>query len=133
MTRRRFLYLSVVLLVSSTACAPVRVGPTVPSGYFFTFVAPTQVFSGTTAEVIVRVQDAQGNPVDGVAVEFQVEPKWIANASLTPTRVHTRGGTAQSVFQANIIGLVRVTAQVEQTTQTTTITVTLRGTPSVRL
>jgi hypothetical protein len=131
MTHRRFLCLAVVLLASSMACAPRRVGPTVPSGYIFTLVAPSQVFRGTAEDVIVRVQDAQGNPVDGVPVEFRVEPKWAADASLTP-RVLTRGGIARSIFQADIIGLVQITAQVEQTALTTTIVVISRGTPSAQ-
>ena len=130
MAYRRLLFLSVVLLVSSTACAPPRVGPTVPSGYFFTLIAPSTLFQGEAAEIIVRVYDAQGNPVDGVAVEFQIEPGWAAQASLTPSRLLTQKGTARAVFQASLIGRVGITAQVEQTIQTARIWVTLRGTPS---
>jgi hypothetical protein len=130
MAYRRLVFLSVVLLVSSTACAPPRVGPTVPSGYFFTLIAPSTLFQGEAAEIIVRVYDAQGNPVDGVAVEFQIEPGWAAQASLTPSRLLTQKGAAHTVFQASLIGRVGITAQVEQTIQTARIWVTLRGTPS---
>jgi hypothetical protein len=130
MAYRRLLFLSIVLLVGSMACAPPRVGPTVPSGYFFTLIAPLDTFRNAATEVIVRVHDAQGNPVDGVAVEFQVEPGWATQASFTPSRVLTQKGTARTVFQAGLIGIVGITAQVEQTTQTARITVSIRGTPS---
>jgi hypothetical protein len=130
MTYRRLLFLSAIVLVSSTACAPPRVGPTVPSGYFFTLIAPSKIFRGEAAEIIVRVHDAQGHPVDGVAVEFHVEPGWASQASFTPSRTLTRNGIARTVFQAGIIGRVEITAQVEQTTQTTRIAVAIRGTPS---
>ena len=129
MAYRRLLFLSVVLLVSSTACAPPRVGPTVPSGYFFTLIAPSTIFQGEAAEIIVRVYDAQGNPVDGVAVAFQVEPEWATAASITPSRLLTRKGTVNAIFQADLVGRVGITVQVEQTTQTANIFVSVRPTP----
>ena len=129
MAYRRLLFLSVVLLMSSTACAPPRIGPTAPSGYFFTLFIPPTVFQGEGAEILVRVQDAQGNPVDGVEVAFQVEPRWATDASFTPSRLLTRQGTAYTRFQSGIIGIVGITAQVEQTIQTAKIYVTVRGTP----
>ena len=129
MAYRRLLFLCVVLLVSITACALPRTGPTVPSGYFFTLLIPPTVFQDEGTEIIVRVHDAQGNPVDGVTVAFQVEPEWATTASFTPSRLLTRKGTANAIFQADIIGRVGITAQVEQTTQTAKIYVTVRGTP----
>ena len=129
MAYRRLLFLSVALLVSSTACAPPRVGPTVPSGHFFTLFIPSTVFQNERADIIVRVYDAQGNPVDGVAVAFQVDPEWATKALFTPSRLLTQKGTAQAIFQADIIGRVGITAQVEQTPQTAKIYVTVRGTP----
>jgi hypothetical protein len=129
MAYRRLLFLCVVLLVSITACALPRIGPTVPSGYFFTLLIPPTVFQNERADIIVRVYDAQGNPVDGVTVVFQVEPEWATTASFTSSRLLTRKGTANAIFQADIIGKVGITAQVEQTTQTAKIYVTVRGTP----
>jgi hypothetical protein len=123
------LFLSAVLLVSSTACAPPRVGPTVPSGYFFTLITPPTVFYGETTEIIVQVYDAQGNPVDGVAVEFHVEPQWASEAAVAPARTVTHKGAAYTGFRADIIGTVGITAQVEHMTQTATISVRVRGTP----
>lgn len=130
MSWKHLLCFAAALLLGSTACAPVRVGPTVPSGYFFHVLAPSQIFRGEPSDVIVRVQDAQGKPVDGVAVMFEVEPGWATDASLTPSRVLTQAGMAQSTLQADLIGRVQITAQVEQTTQTTPIAVSLRGSPS---
>ena len=129
MAYRRLLFLCVVLLVSITACALPRIGPTVPSGHFFTLFIPPTVFQNERTDIIVRVYDAQGNPVDGVAVAFQVEPEWATKASFTPSRLLTQKGTANAIFQADIIGRVGITAQVEQTTQMAKIYVTVRGTP----
>jgi hypothetical protein len=129
MAYRRLLFLCVVLLMSSTACAPPRIGPTVPSGHFFTLLIPPTVFQNASADITVRVYDAQGNPVDGVAVAFQVEPEWATAASITPSRLLTRKGTASAVFQADLVGRVGITVQVEQTTQTANIFVSVRPTP----
>jgi hypothetical protein len=129
MAYRRLLFLSVILLVSSTACAPPRIGPTVPSGYFFTLLIPPTVFQNASADITVRVYDAQGNPVDGVAVAFQVEPEWATAASITPSRLLTRKGTVNAIFQADLVGRVGITVQVEQTTQTANIFVSVRPTP----
>ena len=129
MAYRRLLFLCVVLLVSSTACAPPRIGPTVPSGYFFTLLIPPTVFQNASADITVRVYDAQGNPVDGVAVAFQVEPEWATAASITPSRLLTRKGTVNAIFQADLVGRVGITVQVEQTTQTANIFVSVRPTP----
>ena len=65
--RRYRLYtilLGCTLTVGALGCAPKRVGPTAPSGYFFSLVASYSMFFGTSTEVVVRVQDAQGNPVN---------------------------------------------------------------------
>ena len=87
-----------------TACAPKLVGPTVPAGYFFSMQTSTPVIwlgvyspvlaerFPTMAEVSVRVQDAHGQPVDGVPVTFEVEPQWAQYASVSPSQVTTRGG-----------------------------------------
>ena len=47
--------------------------------------------SPTSAELIVRVQNTQGQPVDGIPVEFQVAPE--GSASVSPQRALTNGGT----------------------------------------
>ena len=124
-----------------TACAPKLVGPTVVSGYLFSLqVSPPVIWLGvfnaglaerfpTTAEVSVRVQDAHGQPVDGVPVTFEVEPQWAQYASVSPSQVTTRHGVARTVFAARLTGVVHVTAHVDKTTGQTTITV--QGAPSL--
>jgi hypothetical protein len=141
--RQRFALILVclVLFCSSMACAPALVGPTA-SGYAFSLQAsPPRIWIGvfeaadaqrfpTTTEVIVRVQDAQGRPVDGVPVAFEVEPNWARHASVSPAQAVTQVGIAQTIFQAQLIGVVRVMARVDHTTAQTRITVSIRPSPT---
>ena len=84
---------------------------------------------GTSTEVVVRVQDAQGNPVDGIPVEFQLELAWQDKASLSPLRVLTNQGRASTILRPGTIGVVRVIVRVESITQEVAISVTQRGDP----
>jgi Big-like domain-containing protein len=123
------------------ACAPTLVGPTVPSGYFLSMEVSTPIIwlgastAGraeqfpTMAEVSVRVQDKQGQPVDGVPVTFEVEPDWAQYASVSPSQGTTRGGVARTVFAARLSGVVHITARVDNTTARTRITVLHYGGP----
>jgi hypothetical protein len=120
------LLLCVAFLLGSTSCAPKFVGPTVPSGYFFTLVASNSIIRNTSAEVIVQVRDAQGRPVDGVSVSFRTDASWQQSASLSPSHTITRAGQARSVFQASVTGIVPLTVQVEDATQTVDIAVSAR-------
>ena len=129
---KRFLamfLLGLALMVSGLACAPTLVGPTAPSGYQFSLQAypsqiwlPNQLYTyrrhfPTQATLTVEVQTAQGQLVDGVPVVFSLPPDWSPHASITPQRVITRNGKAQTVFQATTTGAVKVTARVENKTQ----------------
>jgi len=75
------------------------------------------------------VTDRQGQPVNGVPVTFQVAPDWQKNTSLVPGQgqVMTRNGTARIFFDADMPGVVLVTAQVGNTAETRHITVTGSG------
>jgi hypothetical protein len=130
--------LCATLVCGSMGCAPKLVGPTKPSGYFFSLIVsasqiyyfvnpPSMPYANVpdSAQIFVRVQNAQGQPVDGIPVEFQLEPDWTQNASLTPPHAMTRGGEAQSVFRATTTGTARVMVRVEDVTQETTIAVSL--------
>ena len=131
----RVMLLCLVLAYGSVACAPKLVGPTVSSGYFFSlWVSDPEIWlllEGSSleeyfprvAELTVRVQNAQGQPVDGVPVMFQVEPDWVQDASVIPQSVITRDGVAQAVFRAETIGVVRIMVRVDDTTQETSIAV----------
>jgi hypothetical protein len=137
MARRLALVLmSLVLALEVPACAPKLVGPTAGSGYVFSLQTyPTIIWVGVVtlraaeqypqaAEVIVRVQDAQGRAVDGVPVTFELEPGWASSAVLAPSQTTTRGGIARAVFsEPRTTGVVRVMAHVDNTTAQTRLTV----------
>ena len=144
MARRLALVLmSLVLALEVPACAPKLVGPTAGSGYVFSLQTyPTIIWVGVitltaaarypqAAEVIVRVQDAQGRAVDGVPVTFELEPEWARSAALAPSQTTTRGGIARAVFsEPQTTGVVRVTARVDNTTAQTRLTVQTYQTPT---
>ena len=79
-----------MLLWGSTACAPLPHKPEALSehGYRVSLqVSNTLIFLGASgaslpqaSEVMVRVRDAQGQPVDGLLVVFSAEPSWTQNA-----------------------------------------------------
>src|SRR5262245_24395512 len=112
--------LGLTLLCGHTACTPKLVGPTMPSHYFFSLQTydqdlyligldtPVVERLAREAELTVRVQDAQGQPVDGVAVVFAVEPSWVDSVSLTPEHALTQGGTARALLKPGTTGVVRV-------------------------
>ena len=144
MARRLALVLmSLVLALEVPACAPKLVGPTAGFGYVFSLQTyPTIIWVGVitltaaarypqAAEVIVRVQDAQGRAVDGVPVTFELEPEWARSAALAPSQTTTRGGIARAVFsEPRTTGVVRVTARVDNTTAQTRLTVQTYQTPT---
>ena len=82
-----------------------------------------------TAELVVHVRDAQGQPVDGIAVVFSVEPDWTQNASFTPAEALTRNGEAHTNFQATATGVVHVMARVENVTPRVAIAIASRPSP----
>ena len=104
--RLAWVLMSLILALAVPACAPKLVGPTAGSGYVFSLQTyPTLIWVGQVdsavaaqfpqvAEVIVRVQDAQGRAVDGVPVTFELEPEWVGSATLVPSQTTTRGGSA---------------------------------------
>jgi hypothetical protein len=132
--------LCLMLLWISTACAPKQAEFSAPSehGYRVSFdVSDPQIWLGPSglnfpqaAELVVRVRDAQGQPVDGISVRFAVEPSWTQNAAIAPAETLTRNGEAHAIFQANTTGVVHVTAQVDNVTREATITVESRPSPS---
>jgi hypothetical protein len=135
---RRFIVWGLIccgLIGGGTACAPQFQGPTTPSHYVFSlrpsvsqiWLAPDySTLRGpfaTRAELIVRVHDARGQPVDGVPVVFAVASDWAPYASVTPQQTITRQGVARAIFRANTVGAVPVLAHVENMTQRAVIAV----------
>jgi hypothetical protein len=133
------LCLCFMLLWVSTACAPKHHESAALSehGYRVSLhVSDTLIWLGSTpgfpqaAELVVRVRDAQGQPVDGIAVMFSVEPSWAQSASLIPLEALTRNGDVHTSFQASTTGVVHVMARVDNVTRQATITVMGRPSPT---
>ena len=125
-----------VLMLGGTACAPKLVGPTPGAGYRFSLeVSEPIVWMGAgifgggpqlprTSDLIVRVQDAQGRPVDGVPVMFEVEPGWAESIALAPSQTSTRGGIARATLSEPLTtGVVHVMARVDNVTTQARLTV----------
>src|SRR5215468_2824303 len=142
--RMALVLMSLVLALAIPACAPKLVGPTAGSGYVFSLqLSQAIIWVGQVdpavaaqfpqvAEVIVRVQDAQGRAVDGVPVTFELEPDWAGSATLAPSQTTTRGGIARAVFsEPKTSGVVRIMARVDNTTAQTRLTIqSYQGRPS---
>jgi hypothetical protein len=132
--------LGLLLLWGVTACTLKRGESAALSehGYRVSLqVSDTIIFFGLpdprypqTAEAVVRVRDAQGQPIDGMTVLFSVAPSWMQYASLTPAEVRTRNGEARAVFAARATGVVPVMARVDNATLKAAITVERRPVPS---
>ena len=137
MARRMALVLTcLVLTLGGTACAPKLVGPTPGAGYRFSLEVSDPIiwmgqgpftgdaqFSQATA-LIVRVQDAQGRPVDGVPVTFEVEPGWERSLALAPSQTSTRCGIARAIVSNPLTtGVVHVMARVDNMTAQARLTV----------
>src|SRR5437667_11910243 len=99
------LVLSLTLTVGSMGCTPKLVGPTASSGYFFSFDVPFSILRSESAELVVHVQDAEGNPVDGIPVEFRVEPAWVHSASGCASCLITTRGQTRAVFLVSRMGI----------------------------
>ena len=125
-----------VLLSGGMACAPKLVGPTPSAGYSFSLeVSEPIIWMGTSligggpqlpraSALIVRVQDAQGRPVDGVPVTFELEPGWAESIALAPSQTSTRGGIAQAILsEPQTTGVVHVMARVDNVTAQARLTV----------
>jgi hypothetical protein len=60
-------------------------------------------------------------------VSHLIPADWQKNARVVPDQVMTQDGTANTSFDANMSGVVVVTAQVGSTTETARITITSHG------
>ena len=117
------LALALVVLLGVSGFAQARA----TGDYNIKLRAPDAVKQFENTELTVVVKDSQGQPVNGVPVTFQVPADWQKNARVVPTQVTTQDGTARASFDASMPGVVMVTAQVGNTTETARITVTGSG------
>jgi len=95
--------------------------------YSVSLQTPDLIRQFEDVELTAVVKDSQGQPVNGIPVTFQVAPDWQQDTTLVPIRTLTHDGIANTVFQADMPGVVRVTVQAGNTSQTTHITVTGAG------
>jgi len=137
MARRTALVLTcLVLVLGGTACAPKLVGPTPGAEYRFSLEVSNPTiwvalgpFTGDAQfpqapALLVWVQDAQGRPVDGVPVTFEVEPGWERSLALAPTKTSTRGGIARAIVSnPQTTGVVHIMARVDNITAQVRLTV----------
>jgi hypothetical protein len=129
-----------MLLWVSTACAPRHHEPEALSehGYRIALhVSDTLIFLGASglslplaSAIVVRVRDAQGQPVEGLPVVFSAEPSWTQHVSFTPPEARTRHGEARTIFEANTTGVVHIMARIDHVTREARITIQSRPSPT---
>ena len=74
--------------------------------------------------IMAEVRDSAGQPVNGVPVEFSVEPEWQTHVSFMPQRSITEdNGGAPALVVVNMPGIVHITARAGDQAMTTRITV----------
>lgn len=74
------------------------------------------------SEIDAKVQDAAGQPIDGVPVFFEIDALWSGDATIRPARVLTRKGRTSAVINVGVLGIVPVKVTVDGTTQEINIT-----------
>jgi hypothetical protein len=100
--------------------------PTLSSArYRITLETPQTIFQWQDAVVVVRVQNEQGLPVDGLLVALQVDPPWARYVSIRPARARTRGGMIRALLRADLVGQVRIAVRVGALIKQATITVVM--------
>jgi hypothetical protein len=109
--------LCLVLACSSMSCTPKLLGPTASGRYFFLLVGDPSINLARVSELFVHVRNAQGQPLDGVPVTFEVEPAWAQSATIVPQQALTQGGIARAIFQARTTGSARVIVRVDNLAQ----------------
>jgi hypothetical protein len=109
------------------ACAPKLLGPTASTGYFFTVLYPSTILLRAATEIVVKVQDAAGQPVDGLPVLFEIDASWSGDATISPARVATRKGRASAVIDAGVLGIMPLWVTVDGTRRKIEITTAQRG------
>lgn len=128
-----------LLLWGGFACATKSMEPPVTTahGYVVAFdVSDRQLWLGpqalddprpNMATLSVTVRDQQGQRVDGIPVEFTVEPSWDNSVIITPQSTRTQAGVARALFEPKLTGVVPVMAQVDGQTYKARISVKVRN------
>jgi hypothetical protein len=128
-----------LLLCGGFACATQSMAPPVTTarGYVVAFeVSNRQLWLGpqalgdprpNMATLSVTVRDQQGQRVDGIPVEFTVEPSWNNLVTITPPSTRTQAGVARALFEPRLTGVVPLMAQVDGQTYKTRTSVSVRN------
>ncbi|MDH3603748.1 MAG: Ig-like domain-containing protein [Candidatus Tectomicrobia bacterium] len=132
MKHRHLLVLCLVLAIGGLACSAKQEKLTRSgSGYHVSVAAAPDIIWLTPpssyrpdnylgfGELVVRVQDAQGQPINGVPVAFEVDPAWAQTAVLKPLQAITEGGLARATIEPNALGVVQVIVRVDDVTMKT--------------
>lgn len=137
-THQRHRLLSVLgacLASLSLACTPARLGSSAETSPLTLTAWPPSIWLGVTdaaalahypirSEVVARVHDAQGRPVDGAVVTFALAPDWTQRAELSPTQATTQRGVARAILALpQTTGLIPVTARTAEHTARATVLV----------
>jgi hypothetical protein len=78
--------------------------------------------------MVAEVRDGAGQPLNGVPVEFSVEPEWQQNVRFTPRRPVTEdNGDAVTLVVPNMTGIVHITARAGDKEMTARVTVSGAG------
>lgn len=124
--------LSLVLLLSILACAPMQAEPPVQtqSGYSLSIETKPDVvwLKGPVSYtpnnqlglggLIVHVRNAQGQPVEGVPVTFTVEPSWADDVTMWNDEVTAEDGRARAIIEPRFEGNIEVYVRVDNKMQT---------------
>ena len=115
------MFLCLMLACMGVGCAPKQATLS-KQGYAISLHPPDSPVllggqTGGVGELVVRVRDTQGQPVDGVPVDFDLDPSWLPYASITPQRALTRDGKARAIVEPRTTGLVQVMVRVDDATQ----------------
>ncbi len=94
--------------------------------------APELVVQYDRVELVALVKNSQGQPVDGMPVEFRVPSDWENTTTLSPQQTLTQHGEAHTTFASGMTGVIPVTARVGTATQTADIAVTGSGSSTAR-
>lgn len=76
--------------------------------------------------LIVRVHDAQGHPVEGIPVSFNVEPSWSEDVSMWTDPATAEDGRARAIIEPHYAGTLKVHIRVQDVLKTATIRVELQ-------
>ena len=89
--------------------------------------APDEIRQYQNAEMVAYVTDSQGQPVNGIPVQFRVAPDWENNVELSAQSIIAQNGEARVAFRPDMTGVLSLTARAGDASATTHVTVSGAG------